>query len=86
MNTNKRFLIFYRHDIRKRFEDKQKSEQESRNEHLSRMMAAKQFRAEQQAQKKQEEADLASRRQVHTLTNYLFKFRVLLTDFCRLQR
>ena len=38
------------------------------------MMAAKQFRAEQQTQKKQEEADLASRRQVYTLSNYLFKF------------
>ena len=54
-----------RHDIRKRFEDKQKNEQESRDGHLSRMMAAKQFRAEQHAQKKQEEADLASKRQVH---------------------
>ena len=50
-------------------EDKQKNEQDSRDQRLSQMMAAKQFRADLHARKKQEEEDLASKRQVYTILN-----------------
>ena len=54
----------FRHDIQKRFEDKQKLEEECRGQRLCGMMAAKQYRTDQQTQKKKEEAEYAAKKQV----------------------